>query len=77
VAVARVLGMIVSNPDGWILLVTARLPAFVGGVGDPVERFGGVLPGGQHADVVDLCGCPHRSIYAGPATMPRVCVARL
>jgi site-specific DNA recombinase len=27
--------------------------AFVGGVGDPVERLGGVLPGGQHADVVD------------------------
>jgi len=25
VAVARVLGMIVSNPDGWMLLVTARL----------------------------------------------------
>ena len=27
--------------------------AFVGGVGDAVERFGGVLPGGQHPDVVD------------------------
>ena len=26
---------------------------FVGGVGDAVERLGGVLPGGQHADVVD------------------------
>ena len=26
--------------------------ALVGGVGDPVERLGGVLPGGQHADVV-------------------------
>jgi hypothetical protein len=28
-------------------------PAFVGGVDDPVERFGGVLAGGQAADVVD------------------------
>jgi hypothetical protein len=31
-------------------------PSFVGGVGDPVERLGGVLPGGQHPYVVDLSG---------------------
>jgi hypothetical protein len=24
------------------------------------------------AELVDLCGCPHRSIYADTATMPRV-----
>jgi hypothetical protein len=27
--------------------------AFVGGVGDAVERLGGVLPGRQHAYVID------------------------
>jgi hypothetical protein len=27
--------------------------AFVGGVGDAVERLGCILPGRQHADVVD------------------------
>src|SRR5215468_321267 len=27
--------------------------SFAGGAGDAIERFGGVLPGGQHADVVD------------------------
>src|SRR6202040_790746 len=27
--------------------------AFVGGVGDAVERLGGVLPGREHADVID------------------------
>ena len=27
--------------------------SLVGGIDDPVERFGGVLAGGQHADVVD------------------------
>lgn len=26
---------------------------------------------GQVADLVELCGCPHRSTYAEPATMPR------
>jgi hypothetical protein len=26
------------------------------------------------AELVDLCGCPHRSTYAEPATMPRVFV---
>jgi hypothetical protein len=26
---------------------------FVGGVGDPAERFGGVGAGGEHADVID------------------------
>jgi hypothetical protein len=36
-------------------------PAFVGGVDDPVERLGGVFPDGQQADVIDLCGYPHRS----------------
>jgi site-specific DNA recombinase len=50
--------------------------AFVGGVGDAVERLGGVLPGGQHADVVDHDqvaaadpgdGPGNRSVGPGPA----------
>ena len=51
-AVARVLGMIVSNPEGCRFEVTATGAAFVGGVDDGVERFGGGLAGEQHADVV-------------------------
>jgi hypothetical protein len=45
-------------------------PALVGGVDDPVEALGGVGSDGQQADVVDLCGYPHRSTYADTATMP-------
>ena len=40
------------------------------------EQVGGVLLEGQVADFVELCGHPHRSTYADPATMPRVCVVR-
>jgi Phage integrase, N-terminal SAM-like domain len=36
-----------------MLLVTATETPFVGGVGDAVERLGGVLPGREHADVID------------------------
>src|SRR6478735_10192732 len=43
----------------------------VGGVDEPVQAFGGVLGDWQQADVVDLCGYPHRSTYADTATMPR------
>ena len=43
--------MKVSNPEGCRLLAPAR--AFVGRIDEPVERFGGGLSGGQHADVVD------------------------
>ena len=28
-------------------------PAFVGGIDEPLEGFGGGLPGGEHADVID------------------------
>ena len=52
-AVARVLGMIVSKPDGCRLLVTATLRRSVGGIDHPVEGLGGLDPGRQHADVVD------------------------
>jgi len=45
--------------------------SFVGGVDEPVEPLGCVGGDGQQPDVVDLCGCPHRSIYADTATMPR------
>jgi len=34
------------------------------------EQVRGVLLEGEVADLVDLCGCPHRSTYADPATMP-------
>ncbi|MGO8959188.1 MAG: hypothetical protein ACLQFR_17755 [Streptosporangiaceae bacterium] len=51
--------------------------SFVGGIDQAVEALGGVGADRQEADVVDLCGCPHRSTYADPATMPRVCVTRL
>jgi hypothetical protein len=49
----------------------------VGGIGQPVEALGGVWSDGKQPDVIDLCGHPHRSIYADPATMPRVCAAWL
>ncbi len=52
-AVARVLAMIVSNPDGCRFEVTRDGPAFVGGVDDAVERLGGGLSGGEHPDVID------------------------
>jgi hypothetical protein len=42
----------------------------VGGIYQAVEAFCGVGADRQQADVVDLCGCRHRSTYAGPATMP-------
>jgi hypothetical protein len=60
VAVARVLGMIVSKPEGVQVAGDRDRTAFVGGVDDPVEGFGGGLAGGQHADVVD-----HDQICAG------------
>jgi len=40
-------------------------------LGDDLEQGGGGLGGqGQVAQFVDLCGSPHRSTYADPATMP-------
>ncbi len=42
----------------------------VGGVDEAVEPFGGVRSDGEQADVVALCGHPHRSTYADTATMP-------
>jgi len=44
---------------------------FVAGGDELVEQVGCVLLEGNVADFVDLCGNPHRSIYAEPATMPR------
>jgi len=38
---------------------------------DLEQRRGGVGGQRQVAQLVDLCGCPHRSTYAEPATMPR------
>jgi hypothetical protein len=35
------------------------------------EEVGGFGFEGDVADLVDLCGYPHRSIYAEPATIPR------
>ena len=45
---------------------------FVGGVCQAVEPFGGIGADRQQPYVINLCGYPHRSIYADPATMPRV-----
>jgi len=61
----------------WPVAGHAQGAAFVGGRDDAEQQLGaGVVQRGE-ADFVDLCGCPHRSTYADPATMPRVCVARL
>ena len=40
-------------------------------LGDDLEQGGGGFGGqGEVAEFIDLCGHPHRSIYADPATMP-------
>jgi hypothetical protein len=57
-----------GQPDGGFLV------AF----GDDLEQqFGAAGVEADVAEFVQLCGCPHRSTYADPATMPRDCVARL
>ena len=43
---------------------------FVAGADELEEQVRGVLFEGQVADLVDLCGHPHRSTYADTATMP-------
>lgn len=70
VAVARVLGMISSNPEGVQIAADGERAPFVGGVDQAVEALGCVGTDGQQADVVQLCGYPHRSTYVEPATMP-------
>jgi hypothetical protein len=45
--------MIESKPSGVDVAGHGDGAAFAGGVGDAVERLGGVLPGGEHAEVVD------------------------
>jgi len=49
----------------------------IGGIDEAVETLGGVGGHGQQPNVVDLCGYPHSSIYAEPATMPRTVVGVL
>ena len=40
---------------------------------DYLEQGGGAVAGQREiAQLVDLCGCPHRSTYADIATMPRM-----
>ena len=41
-----------SNPDGVQIRRHRYRTPLVGGINNPVERFGGVLAGGQHADVI-------------------------
>jgi hypothetical protein len=55
----------------------AERAAFVGGGDEPEQQLGAGVVERREPDFVDLCGCPHRSTYADPATMPRVCAARL
>jgi hypothetical protein len=46
--------------------------AFVAGGDELEEQVRRVGFEGDVADLVDLCGCPHRSTYADTATMPRM-----
>jgi len=51
-------------------------PFLVGGVDEPVEPLGCVRGDGQQADVVDLCGYPHRSTRSATyrsSKTPRTC----
>jgi hypothetical protein len=43
---------------------------FVGGGDEPEQQLGAGVVEWREADLVDLCGCPHRSTYADTATMP-------
>jgi hypothetical protein len=45
--------------------------AFVAGGDELEEQVGGFRFERDVADLVDLCGCPHRSTYAETANMPR------
>ena len=47
--------------------------SFVAAGDDLEEQVGGLGLERDVADLVDLCGHPHRSTYADPATMPRMC----
>ena len=40
------------------------------------EQFGAAFVEFHVSEFVDLCGCPHRSIYAEPVTMPSLPPAR-
>jgi hypothetical protein len=65
--VARILG-IASNPTGVNVAGDCQAAALVGGVGDAVKRLFGVLPGRQHADVVDHDQVAAADPADGPAT---------
>ena len=57
----------------WVQVRRDRDGAFlVAGVDQPVEALGGVGGDREQPDVIDLCGYPHRSIYADTATMPNL-----
>ena len=45
--------------------------ALVGGGDEPEQQLGAGVESGAKPNLVDLCGCPHRSTYADTATMPR------
>jgi hypothetical protein len=45
--------------------------SLVAGADELEEEVGGFGLEGEVADLVDLCGHPHRWTYADPATMPR------
>ncbi len=50
---------------------------FVAGGDELEEEVRGVLLDREVADLIDLCGYPHRSTYAEPATMPRTVLGAL
>jgi hypothetical protein len=49
-----------------------RAAAFVSFGEDLEDELGGAVGQREIAELVDLCGYPHRSIYADTATMPNV-----
>jgi hypothetical protein len=54
-------GPVGADPEG---------AALVGGGDEPEQQLGAGVIERREADLIDLCGCPHRSTYAEPATMP-------
>jgi hypothetical protein len=49
-----------------------QCPALVGGGDEPEQQLGSGVVERREADFIDLCGHPHRSIYADTGTMPMV-----
>jgi hypothetical protein len=55
----------------WLVACDAEAGSFVAAAYELEEQVGGLYLEGDVADLVDLCGYPHRSTYADTGTMPR------